>query len=139
MTCAGPRYLERLACPAFGTQTGGLVPDTDTGTENADRPGGFRHCDLPALRFRPGVGADDRRRGLRDVQFHRHGHQQGRQRIEVSVCQVQTSSQSIHCNAAEAEEAIKSIDLDDVQKLVEAQMKNLTDPLEAEIQTTTSW
>ena len=25
------------------------------------------------------------------------------------------------------------------QKLVEAQMKNLTDPLEAEIQTTTSW
>lgn len=35
--------------------------------------------------------------------------------------------------------AIKSIDLDDVQKLVEAQMKNLTDPLEAEIQTTTSW
>ena len=46
---------------------------------------------------------------------------------------------SIHCNAAEAEAAIKSIDLDDVQKLVEAQMKNLTDPLEAEIQTTTSW
>ena len=31
------------------------------------------------------------------------------------------------------------IDLDDVQKLVEAQMKNLTDPLEAEIQATTSW
>ncbi|MCI5709143.1 hypothetical protein [Veillonella caviae] len=29
--------------------------------------------------------------------------------------------------------------MDDVQKLVEAQMKNLTDPLEAEIQTTTSW
>ena len=26
-----------------------------------------------------------------------------------------------------------------VQTLVEAQMKNLTDPLEAEIQTTTSW
>lgn len=46
---------------------------------------------------------------------------------------------SIHCNATEAEAAIKSIDLDDVQKLVEAQMKNLTDPLEAEIQTTTSW
>ena len=40
---------------------------------------------------------------------------------------------------SEAEAAIKSIDLDDVQKLVEAQMKNLTDPLEAEIQTTTSW
>ena len=34
---------------------------------------------------------------------------------------------------SEAEAAIKSIDLDDVQ------MKNLTDPLEAEIQTTTSW
>ena len=33
---------------------------------------------------------------------------------------------------SEAEAAIKSIDLDDVQKLVEAQMKNLTDPLEAE-------
>ena len=40
---------------------------------------------------------------------------------------------------SEAEAAIKSIDLDDVQILVEAQMKNLTDPLEAEIQTTTSW
>jgi hypothetical protein len=40
---------------------------------------------------------------------------------------------------SEAEAAIKSIDLDDVQSLVEAQMKNLTDPLEAEIQTTTSW
>ena len=40
---------------------------------------------------------------------------------------------------SEAEAAIKSIDLDDVQKLVDAQMKNLTDPLEAEIQTTTSW
>ena len=40
---------------------------------------------------------------------------------------------------SEDEAAIKSIDLDDVQKLVEAQMKNLTDPLEAEIQTTTSW
>ena len=40
---------------------------------------------------------------------------------------------------SEAEAAIKSIDLDDVQKLVEAQMKSLTDPLEAEIQTTTSW
>lgn len=46
---------------------------------------------------------------------------------------------SIHCNAAEAEATIKSIDLDDVHKLVEAQMKNLTDPLETEIQTTTSW
>lgn len=31
---------------------------------------------------------------------------------------------------SEAEAAIKSIDLDDVQRLVEAQMKNLTDPLE---------
>lgn len=40
---------------------------------------------------------------------------------------------------SEAEAAIKSIDLDDVQTMVEAQMKNLTDPLEAEIQTTTSW
>jgi hypothetical protein len=40
---------------------------------------------------------------------------------------------------SEAEAAIKSIDLNDVQALVEAQMKNLTDPLEAEIQTTTSW
>lgn len=40
---------------------------------------------------------------------------------------------------AGSEAAIKSIDLDDVQKLVEAQMKNLTDPLEAEIQTTISW
>lgn len=40
---------------------------------------------------------------------------------------------------SEAEAAIKAIDLDDVQSLVEAQMKNLTDPLEAEIQTTTSW
>ena len=39
----------------------------------------------------------------------------------------------------EAEATIKSIDLDDIQKLVEAQMKNLTDPLETEIQTTTSW
>lgn len=39
----------------------------------------------------------------------------------------------------EADAAIKSIDLDDVQQLVEAQMKNLTDPLEDEIQTTTSW
>ena len=40
---------------------------------------------------------------------------------------------------SEAEAAIKSIDLNDVQALVEAQMKNLTDPLEAEIQTTSSW
>ncbi len=39
----------------------------------------------------------------------------------------------------EAEVAIKAIDLDDLQQLVEAQMKNLTDPLETEIQTTTSW
>ena len=31
--------------------------------------------------------------------------------------------------SSEAEAAIKSIDLDDVQKLVEAQMKNLTDQL----------
>lgn len=40
---------------------------------------------------------------------------------------------------SEAEADIKSIDLDDVQKMVEARMKNLTDPLEAEIRTTTSW
>ena len=40
---------------------------------------------------------------------------------------------------SEAEAAIKSIDLDDGQKLVEAQMKNLTDTLEAEIQTTSWW
>lgn len=39
----------------------------------------------------------------------------------------------------EAEAAIKAIDLDDLQQLVEAQMKNLTDPLETEIQATTSW
>lgn len=39
----------------------------------------------------------------------------------------------------EAEAAIKAIDLDDLQQLVEAQVKNLTDPLETEIQTTTSW
>ena len=39
----------------------------------------------------------------------------------------------------EAEAAINAIDLDDLQQLVEAQMKNLTDPLETEIQTTTSW
>lgn len=32
---------------------------------------------------------------------------------------------------SEAEAAIKSIDLEDIQKLVEAQMKNLTDPLES--------
>ena len=36
-------------------------------------------------------------------------------------------------------EAEAAINLEDIQKLVEAQMKNLTDPLEAEIQTTTSW
>lgn len=40
---------------------------------------------------------------------------------------------------SEAEAAINAIDLDDVQKLVEAQMKNLTEPLEAEIRTTNSW
>ena len=40
---------------------------------------------------------------------------------------------------SEAEAAIKAIDLDDEQKLIEAQMKNLTDPLEQEIQTTMSW
>lgn len=40
---------------------------------------------------------------------------------------------------SEAEATIKSIDLDDVQKLVEAPMKNLTDPLKVEIQATTSW
>ena len=34
---------------------------------------------------------------------------------------------------SEAEAAIKSIDMEDIQKLVEAQMKNLTDPLEVEI------
>lgn len=39
----------------------------------------------------------------------------------------------------EAEAAIRTIDLDDLQQLIEAQMKNLTDPLEAEIQNTTSW
>ena len=39
----------------------------------------------------------------------------------------------------EAEAAIKAIDVDDLQQLIEAQMKNLTAPLEAEIQTTTSW
>ena len=39
----------------------------------------------------------------------------------------------------EAEAAIKSIDLGDVEKLIEAQMKNLTDPLEEEIEATTSW
>lgn len=39
----------------------------------------------------------------------------------------------------EAEAAIKAIDFDDLQQLVEAQMKNLTDPLETEVQTTTSW
>lgn len=39
----------------------------------------------------------------------------------------------------EAKAALASIDLDDVEKLVEAQLKNLTDPLETEAQTTTSW
>lgn len=38
----------------------------------------------------------------------------------------------------EAETAIKAVDIDNLQ-LIEAQMKNLTDPLETEIQTTTSW
>lgn len=62
----------------------------------------------------------------------------------AEICEATNASDadifvSIHCNAAEAEAAIKSINLDDVQKLVEAQMKNLTDPLEAEIQTTISW
>ena len=40
---------------------------------------------------------------------------------------------------SEAEAAIKAVNLDDVQSLVEAQMKNLTDTLEAEIQTTSWW
>ena len=39
----------------------------------------------------------------------------------------------------EAEAAIKAIDLEDIEKLIEAQMKNLTDPLEEEILSTTSW
>lgn len=39
----------------------------------------------------------------------------------------------------EAKAALASIDLDEVEKLVEAQLKNLTDPLEAQVQTTTSW
>lgn len=39
----------------------------------------------------------------------------------------------------EADAALKAIDVDDLQQLIEAQMKNLTDPLETEIQTTTSW
>lgn len=39
----------------------------------------------------------------------------------------------------EADAAIKAIDFDDLQQLIEAQMKNLTDSLETEIQTTTSW
>ena len=39
----------------------------------------------------------------------------------------------------EAEAAIKAIDLEDIEKLIEAQMKNLTDPLEEEIEATTSW
>lgn len=40
---------------------------------------------------------------------------------------------------SEAEAALKAIDLDKVQNLIDAQMKNLTDPLEKEIQTTTNW
>lgn len=40
---------------------------------------------------------------------------------------------------SETEAAIKSINLDEVQQLIETQMKNLTDPLESEIQLTTSW
>ena len=39
----------------------------------------------------------------------------------------------------EAEAAIKAIDLEDIEKLIEAQMKNLTDPLEEEIKATDSW
>ncbi|WP_443868331.1 hypothetical protein [Megasphaera sp.] len=39
----------------------------------------------------------------------------------------------------EADAALKAIDFDDLQQLIEAQMKNLTDPLETEIHTTTSW
>lgn len=39
----------------------------------------------------------------------------------------------------EADAALKAIDFDDLQQLIEAQMKNLTDPLESEIQTTPSW
>jgi uncharacterized protein YlaN (UPF0358 family) len=39
----------------------------------------------------------------------------------------------------EAENAIKAVDIDNLQQLIEAQMKNLTDPLETEIQTTTRW
>ena len=39
----------------------------------------------------------------------------------------------------EAKATLKSIDLDEVQQLAEAQLKNLTDPLEAEIQSTDSW
>ena len=38
-----------------------LVSCAYTGTENADRPGGFWHRDLPALRFHPGAGAGGRR------------------------------------------------------------------------------
>lgn len=40
---------------------------------------------------------------------------------------------------SEADVAIKSIDVDDIQRLVGAQIKNITDPLEVEIQTTKSW
>lgn len=40
---------------------------------------------------------------------------------------------------SEVEAAIKSLDLEDIQSLIESQMKSLTDPLEAEIETTNSW
>lgn len=57
-----------------------------------------------------------------------------REEIKKAVAETVVSSAR-----EEAEAAIKAIDLDDLQQLVEAQMKNLTDPLETEIQTTTSW
>lgn len=40
---------------------------------------------------------------------------------------------------SEADAALKAIDIDDLQRLVEGQVRNLTGPLEDEIQTTTSW
>lgn len=40
---------------------------------------------------------------------------------------------------SEADAAIKSVDVDDIQKLVEVQIKTITDPLEFEIQTSKSW
>ena len=39
----------------------------------------------------------------------------------------------------EIDAALNAIDINDLQQFIEAQVKNLTDPLEAEIQTTTSW